>query len=145
MAAKFPEILEAYALAGFGNSGYGTVDVFLCRESGKLYWRYYEFSGLEQYNDELPADIEDEEKYIQLPDKKDLDLGVKLVMDVARQVLPQDADDISDMFRKRGAYSRFKQLLLRRGVLEQWYDFDQKATEVALRQWCEDNLVELSD
>jgi hypothetical protein len=143
MAVNFKEILEAYELASMANSGYGTVEVFLCRESGKIHWRYDEFSGLEEHNDELPADIDDEEKYIQLPDKRELDLGVVLVMDFARKVLPEDADDISDMFRKRGAYARFKQLLTRRRALERWYEFENEATERALRQWCQDSLLDV--
>jgi hypothetical protein len=36
-------------------------------------------------------------------------------------------------------------LLARRGALEQWYDFERKATERALREWCEVNSIELVD
>lgn len=113
-------------------------------ESGKIYW-YSEFSDLEELNDELPEDIEDEDKYIQLPSKRELDLGVPLVMDFVRQFLPGDFDDVSDIFGRRGAYGRFKQLLIRRRALEQWYDFEQKATERALREWCELNSIVLAD
>ena len=89
--------------------------------------------------------ISDEDKYIQLPSKRELDLGVPLVMDFVRQVLPRDFDDVSDMFDRRGAYGRFKQLLTRRGALQQWYDFEQQATERALREWCELNSIVLAD
>jgi hypothetical protein len=34
-----------------------------------------------------------------------------------------------------------KGLLQRKGVLEQWYEFENRATERALRQWCEENDV----
>jgi hypothetical protein len=30
-------------------------------------------------------------------------------------------------------------------VLERWYDFEAKATERALREWCELNSIELAD
>jgi hypothetical protein len=49
------------------------------------------------------------------------------------------------LFGHRGAYASFKQLLARRGVLDQWYDFEQKATERALREWCEINSIALTD
>jgi len=136
--------METYELASMGSSEYGEQYAYLCRESGKIYW-HSEFSDLEELNDELPEDIDDEEKYIQLPSKRELDLGVPLVMDFVRQVLPRDFDDVSDMFDRRGAYGRFKQLLIRRRALEQWYDFEQKATERALREWCELNSIVLAD
>ena len=130
MPISFKELMETYELASMGSSAYGEHHAYLCRESGKIYW-HSEFSDLEEVNDELPEDIEDEDKYIQLSSKRELDLGVPLVMDFVRQVLPRDFDDVSDMFDRRGAYGRFKQLLTRRRALQQWYDFEQQATERA--------------
>ena len=144
MPISFKELMETYELASMGSSAYGEHHAYLCRESGKIYW-HSEFSDLEELNDELPEDIEDEDKYIQLPSKRELDLGVPLVMDFVRQVLPRAFDDVSDMFDRRGAYGRFKQLLTRRGALQQWYDFEQQATERALREWCELNSIVLTD
>ena len=144
MPISFKELMETYELASMGSSAYGEHHAYLCRESGKIYW-HSEFSDLEELNDELPEDIEDEDKYIQLPSKRELDLGVPLVMEFVRQFLPRDFDDVSDMFDRRGAYGRFKQLLIRRRAPEQWYDFEQKATERALREWCELNSIVLAD
>lgn len=144
MPISFKELMETYELASMGSSAYGEHHAYLCRESGKIYW-HSEFSDLEELNDELPEDIEDEDKYIQLPSKRELDLGVPLVMDFVRQFLPRDFDDVSDMFDRRGAYGCFKQLLTRRGALQQWYDFEQQATERALREWCELNSIVLAD
>ena len=144
MPISFKALMETYELASMGSSAYGEHHAYLCRESGKIYW-HSEFSDLKELNDELPEDIEDEDKYIQLPSKRELDLGVPLVMDFVRQFLPRDFDDVSDMFGRRGAYRRFKQLLIRRRALEQWYDFEQQATERALREWCELNSIVLAD
>lgn len=52
---------------------------------------------------------------------------------------------MQDMFRKRGAYAKFEGLLVRRGALDQWYEFERKATDRAFREWCEDNSIELVD
>ena len=130
MPISFKELMETYELASMGSPAYGELHAYLCRESGKIYW-HSEFSDLKEVNDELPEDIEDEDKYIQLPSKRELDLGVPLVMDFVRQFLPRDFDDVSDMFLRR--------------ALEQWYDFEQKATERALREWCELNSIVLAD
>jgi hypothetical protein len=58
----------------------------LCdRQSGKIYWH----SEFGDNDEELPDDI-DNEKYIAIPDKRALDLGKPLVLDFAREFLPDD-------------------------------------------------------
>jgi len=49
------------------------------------------------------------------------------------------------MFSKRGDYPKFKALLARRHALDRWHAFEEKATNQALRDWCEANSIELSD
>ncbi|MCY3750980.1 MAG: hypothetical protein OXG54_06225, partial [Gammaproteobacteria bacterium] len=88
-------------------------------------------------------DIHDDRKYIQIPHKRELDLGRKLVLRFVEQELPGDIDYVSRMFRKAGAYSRFKDVLERRGMLEKWYEYEVTATEKALREWCEFNSIEI--
>jgi hypothetical protein len=95
--------------------------------------------------DILPDDIDDSEKFLQIPDKRELDLGKPLALDFARQFLPGDFDNVRQFFSGRGAYARFKNLLDRRGVLDQWYDFEAEAEERALRMWCDLNSIEVSD
>ena len=139
--ASFPEILQAYEFVEIGN---GLHEAFLCRLTGKTYCRA-EFTDFEEFNDELPADIEDQEKYAAIPGKRDLDLGKPLVLDFAREFLPDDFDDVRYMFSKRGAYQKFRALLIRRpGALDRWYAFEAKATERALREWCADESIELA-
>ena len=95
--------------------------------------------------DELPDDIEDNEKYVPIPDKRELDLGKPLVLDFARQFLPNDIDEVRRIFTRKGAYARFKDLLDRRGALDHWYDFEAKVEEKALRMWCDLNSIEVGD
>jgi hypothetical protein len=38
--------------------------------------------------DELPGDIDDEEKYLRIPGQRDLDVGKSLMLDFAREFLP---------------------------------------------------------
>jgi hypothetical protein len=95
--------------------------------------------------EELPDDIDDSEKYIPIPDKRELDLGKPLVLDFARQFLPDDFDEVRQIFNKRGAYAIFKDLLDRRGTRDQCYDFEAKAEERALRIWCDLNSIDVGD
>jgi hypothetical protein len=139
MPVSFKDILLAFEFVSAGSTG--EHQAFLCRQSGTLYW-HSEFAG---DSDELPDDIEDSDKYVQIPDKRELDLGKPLVLDFARQFLPDDVGDLQQIFRKRGAYARFKDLLQRRGALDRWYDFEANAAERALRMWCDLNSIEVGD
>jgi hypothetical protein len=141
MPASFQEILNAFEFAG--TTGFGEQQAILCRRTGKIYL-HSEFSDFEEFNDELPDDVEDEEKYLAIPDKRELGLGKPLALDFAREFLPDDFDEVRYMFSKRKAYSKFRALLIRRNVLERWYDFESKATEKALREWCAFNSMELA-
>ena len=95
-------------------------------------------------DEELPGDIDDE-KYISIPRKRELDLGKPLVLDFAREFLPEDYDEVRHIFSRGGAYRRYKDLLVRRGVLDLWYDFSNKAEQAALREWCAENGIALSE
>jgi hypothetical protein len=59
----------------------------------RLYWH----SEFGDNDEELPNDIDDE-KYISIPDKTELDLGKPLVFDFAREFLPVDYDEVRHIF-----------------------------------------------
>lgn len=137
-AVDFGDISEAFETVSF-NPQYHK-EAYLCRETGRI---YYCFIDLDDVSDELPEDIGDGGKYIQIPHKKELDLGRNLVLRFVEQELPGDTDYVSGTFRKAGAYSRFKDVLERKGMLERWYEYEANATEKALREWCEINSIEI--
>ena len=85
-------------------SGGGEHEAFLCKQSGKL----YRHSELCDDLDILPDDIDDSEKFLPIPDKRELDLGKPLALDFARQFLPGDFGDVRQIFSRRGAYARRK-------------------------------------
>ena len=138
MAVSFSDLQLAFEFVSSGEMGEN--EACLDRQSGKIYW-HSEFGEIDE---ELPDDI-DNEKYIAIPDRRELDLGKPLVLEFAREFLPDDYDEVRHIFNRRGAYRRYKDLLVRRGALERWYDFSNKAEEAALREWCAENGIELSE
>ncbi len=140
MPASFAEILLGYEFVEMGN---GVHQAILCRTTGNIYM-HAEFSDLEEFNDVLPDDVEDDEKYIAIPDKQELGLGKPLVLDFAREFLSCHFDDVRYIFSKRGAYQKFRALLIRTRTLDRWYAFETLATERALRQWCADQSIEIA-
>ena len=139
MPVSWKDLLLAFAFINFGSTG--EHKAFLSKRTGKLYWH----SDSSDEFDEPPDDIEDDVKYLQLPDKRELDLGTALVFDFVQQFLPGELSEVRRIFGRKGAYSRFKDLLARKCALERWYDFESKAEEHALRQWCDLNSIEVSD
>jgi hypothetical protein len=111
---------------------------YLNKETGETY--YVSMLG---DSDELPDDLEENEKYISIPHKNDLNLGRDLVFDFISANLPDEYEQVRRMFSKKGAYARLKELLESKGQLEAWYEFEKKATEEALRGWCKENDISL--
>jgi len=139
MPVSFSELMDAFEFASF-EGVIGEHQAFLCKPTGEIYM-HIESSE----EDELPDDIEDDEKYIAIPNKRELDLGKPLVLDFARECLPDDFDEVRSIFSKRGAYANFKALLARRNAIDRWHDFETKATERALRDWCKQRGIALAD
>jgi hypothetical protein len=94
-------------------------------------------------SDELPDDLEEDEKYVSIPHKNDLNLGRNLVLDFVSANLSDEYEQVRRIFSRKGAYARFKDLLESKGQLEAWYEFERKSTEEALRGWCKENGISL--
>jgi hypothetical protein len=137
MGVKFQDISEAFEFVSFGSMY--EHQAFLDKETGKVYY-HSEFGDDEE---ELPEDIDDE-KYIAIPHKNELGLGKNLVLDFAHECLPDEVALIHAMFSRKGAYSRYKDFLEDRGMLEKWYEYESEKQEKALREWCESSSIEIN-
>jgi hypothetical protein len=54
MPVSFREILDAFQFVSVGG-GFGEHQAFLCRQTGKIFWRS-ELSDFDEFKDELPDD-----------------------------------------------------------------------------------------
>ncbi len=109
----------------------------LCKDTGQIF-----YTSEMGDSDELPEDIEDS-KYISIPHKNDLDLGKNLVMEFVSEFLPNDLDRVYSIFRRRGAYSRYKALLSEKDLLDKWHEFEDERQKAALKQWCVENDIKI--
>jgi ribosomal protein S18 acetylase RimI-like enzyme len=135
ISVKWPELIDAFYFSSV--SGSHESGAFIDLHTGTIYCVYEDI----ELEEEIPDDLETSDRYLPLPHKNDLDLGRKLALSFIEQYLPEEFDRVTGYFRKRGAYSRFKELLADRGALDNWYAFENKATETALRQWCADHDI----
>lgn len=125
---KFDDLLAAYEWV---SSSPDDGAAFVSRVTGNVHWS----STTMELDDSLPEDIEDGSVYVAVPNKHDLNLGKYLALTFAEERLADSYQTVANNFHQRGAYGRFKDLLERKGLLQTWYDFEAKATEVALRKW----------
>lgn len=109
------------------------------KRTGEIFYQS-DLSGI----DDFPENFEDDD-FIEIPHKNDLDLGKDLVFDFVSSHLPQRLGEVDQIFRARGAYRRFKSLLESVGLLEEWYRFEDERTKSALRQWCKDNGLQIKE
>jgi hypothetical protein len=132
---KFEDLLAAYEWVSSSDDS----EAFVSRVTGNI---HYSSSSIE-LDDELPEDIEDGSIYVAVPNKHDLDLGKNLVLTFTEEQLADSYQSVANIFRKRGAYGRFKDLLERKGLLQAWYDFEAKTTELSLREWAAEEDISI--
>ncbi|MGB5438038.1 MAG: UPF0158 family protein [Gammaproteobacteria bacterium] len=137
MSLKYDDL---YMAVDFVSSG-ASLDAcaYICRETGKIW-----YESDDSFEEEvLPDDIGDTNKYAEVPDKRYLDLGKQLALDFVLQELPGHYEKVDSIFRRRGAYSRFKDLLCEHGALDAWYRFEESATRKALCAWAKEEGFEV--
>jgi Uncharacterised protein family (UPF0158) len=132
---KFSDLEDAFEYVSF--EGITEHAAYVRKDTGEILY------GADDMNEEeVPDDIDDEEKYLAIPSKRDLGLGRSLVFDFVEQFLPDDLDQVHRYFSRRGAYGNFKDLLAQRHAIEQWHKFENEAAQRALREWCSENSIE---
>ena len=138
MPIIFADIEDAFSFVSLGEMFMHSA--YLCRETGQIF--YTTEMG---ESDELPEDIYENHQYIEIPHKNELDLGKALVLDFTWTYIPNDLEIVYSIFRRKGAYTKFKQLLEDKGVLEEWHSFEEKRQDKALRDWCKENKISILD
>lgn len=136
---SFNDLMMALEFVSAGDIGDHAA--YVSRETGAIYWE----SEYDDEQEELPDDIGDPERYAVVPNKYDLDLGKALVERFARKRIPELYDEVMHCFRRKGAYSRYKDLLERAGRLEEWHKFEEQEKRAALIGWCQEEGLELDD
>ena len=135
MAIKYGEIENAFFFVNIEQQYMN--NAYLCKETGQIF-----YTSEMGDSDELPEDI-DEPKYISIPHKNDLNLGKNLVIEFASEFLPEELDRVYSIFRRPGAYSRYKELLYQNDLLDKWYEFENERQKAALKEWCAENNIKI--
>ncbi len=138
MAISFEVIVDAFMFVSMEQQYIH--NAYLCKETGQTF-----YTSEIGDSDELPEDLDEPDKYVAIPHKNELDLGRDLVFQFTAEYLPEELDRVFSMFRKKGAYSRYKDLLERKGSLQKWYQYEEDRQKAALREWCAENDIDIKD
>jgi len=114
---------------------------YVCTQTGKVWITGFDDDSQEELD--LPSDLHDSDQYIMAPDKADLGLGRDIAISFAKQNMPNDIERVYGFFRRQGAYSSFKHLLTQQGLIDDWYQFEEQQTVLALANWCKNNDLTL--
>jgi hypothetical protein len=137
---KFADLLDGYETASAGMLD--AFRAFVDLDTGKV----HVISDDYELGDDDEKEIEENGDILPVPSKHDLDLGRPLVLRFAdTHMSDADADKVYSFFSRSGAYRRFKDLLEIRSMERAWYDFEDAATRKALRAWCEEHGITLTD
>lgn len=137
---KLSELVDAFEFVSF--SELDEHQAFICKRTGRI---IFVSEGVELDEDmEFPDDPELVD-YLPVPHRRDLNLGRRLALSFVAEELPGSLDKAREIFSRKGAFNRFKQLLHATGTLDNWYSFEARATETALEDWCAEVGVTLID
>jgi len=135
MKIDFKKIEEAFEFVSAGQLF--SHDAFLDTETGEVLYQ----SDSDE-SDDLPEDI-DEARYISIPNRGELHLGKPIVLSFVETHAPDCLLEVLGFFAHKGAFSNFKNLMDLNNILDQWYEYESKETEKALREWCEAKGISL--
>ncbi len=122
------DLLEVYRT--YNDQDLGIPFAMLNLETGEVHFQY-EDAGVT----EIPEGAEDSEDWVPMPDRYSLDLGKVQALDFTLAHMPEELERVKEMFRGRGGYRLFKDLLRRRGLLQKWRAFEDACLREALRAW----------
>ena len=136
---KYEDLSAAFDFVSFGAPM--EHQAYISLDTGDIYW----VSELNPVDEDVPDDLETSDRYIAVPHKNDLDLDNRLALDFAAAELPDHYETIQGFFRHQGAYGRFKELLAAQGCLDKWYAFEAESAAKALKNWCSENGIEVTE
>ncbi|MDW5416577.1 hypothetical protein R6242_08345 [Iodobacter sp. CM08] len=141
MPAKLSDIIDAIDFIS-GDSSQSS-EAFIQIASGQVFIRSEYLDNIEDIK--LPTNLSDKNLYLSLPSKHDLDLASKLPLTFTNQFAPDYFNEVHSMFKHRGAFGRFKDWADRHQLLSAWYLFEEKSTQAAIKDWCQENDIILAE
>lgn len=86
--------------------------------------------------------LENQEDYLPLPEKYDFNEYRVIEKFISTVVVPKQVEMLSHSIRGKGAFRRFRTVLERLGLVEEWYKFKEQKLREFVEFWCQENTIE---
>lgn len=134
---KLSLVMEAIEMADDNSTAYYDL------EKQELIWYTEDFGYQQDEDDEVLEEMIEEgwrTRFFKLPDKFDIN-EYRFMEDFIYDEIPAGAirDQFESAIRGRGTFRRFRNLAERLGVIDEWYDYKEKAQKKLAIEWCEEN------
>ncbi len=136
LAIKWEELQDAFAYVNSAPAGENSAHLSLV--SGRI---QRNSTWTDIWDKPGAGDKDADGETLSIPHKTELGLGRELALWFAEEVIPDLQEEVEGFFQKRGAYGKFKALLMQEGLLQEWYQFEKEAEEQGLKNWCEENGI----
>ncbi len=89
--------------------------------------------------------LENSENYEELPSKEEIN-EYRIMEDFCHSVEDRGVSEkLSAAIKGRGAFSRFKENIVRMGIEARWYKYKKEAFKKIAIEWCEDRNIDYLD
>ena len=89
--------------------------------------------------------LENSENYVGLPSKYEIH-EYRIMENFCNSIEDRRiSETLWDAIKGRGAFRRFKDSIIRLGVEDRWYKFNEEAFKKIAIEWCEDNNIDYLD
>lgn len=134
---KLSLVMEAIEMADDNSTAYYDL------EKQELIWYTEDFGYQQDEDDEVLEEMIEEgwrTRFFKLPDKFDIN-EYRFMEDFIYDEIPAGAirDQFESAIRGRGTFRRFRNLAERLGIIDEWYDYKEKAQKKLAIEWCEEN------
>jgi len=85
--------------------------------------------------------LENQQDYLSLPEKYDFNEYRIMEKFIARVVIPAQSEMLYQSIKGKGAFRRFKTVLTKLGLVDEWYEYRGKKLHEFVEFWCEENKV----
>lgn len=139
MQVKLEIVIDAIEMADHNYT------YFLDLETGESVFLADELiTGLD--NEGLEEEIEENygTRYLRLPTKFDIH-EYHIMEEFIWTLEDERANKLECAIQGRGAFRRFKDMVHRMGILQQWYDFQTEYYRKLAVEWCNDNNLEFTE
>ncbi len=86
--------------------------------------------------------LENQDDYLPLPEKYDFNEYRIIEKFISNVAVPKQSEILSQAIHGKGAFRRFKEMLEKLELVDQWYKFREQKLREFVELWCKENKID---